>query len=63
MKMKLTEPLHLILFRQRGGEFSLTDSRLSNPLQVVNGKLGSIQLIFSFWPNFNRISLVAVSNC
>ena len=63
MKMKLTEPLHLILFRQRGGEFSLIDSLpLSSPLQVVNGKLGFIQLIFSFGTNFNLISPVDVSD-
>ena len=62
MKMELTESLHLILFRQRGGEFSLIDFPLPNPLKVVNGKLGFIQLIFSFGTNFNLISLVGLSS-
>ena len=59
MKMELTESLHLILFRQRGGEFSLIDFPLP-PLKVVNGKLGFIQLIFSFGTNFNLISPVGL---
>ena len=62
MKMELTESLHLILFRQRGGEFSLIDFPLPNPLKVVNGKLGFIQLIFSLGTNFNLISLVGLSS-
>ena len=51
-----------IVPRQRGGEFSLIDFPLPNPLKVVNGKLGFIQLIFSFGTNFNLISPVDVSD-